>query len=146
MMFRTVIAISAIAIGVTAAVAQQDPITARKAAMKAIGAQAGQGGKFLKGEEPFDLAKAQNIFVVFATNAAAAPNLFPDSSKTGGETAAAPAIWEKNADFKAKFAKFEADAKAAQANVKDEASFKANFSEVTKNCGGCHETYRLKKS
>jgi cytochrome c556 len=145
MLFRTVIAISAIAIGVTAAVAQQDPITARKAAMKAIGAQTGQGGKFMKGEEPFDLAKAQNIFAVYANNAAAAASLFPDNTKTG-DTAASPAIWEKNADFKAKFAKFEADARAAQTGVKDEASFKANFPEVTKNCGGCHETYRLKKS
>jgi cytochrome c556 len=141
MIFRTVLAISAIAIGITAAVAQQDPIAARRAAMKAIGAQAGQGAKFMKGEEPFDLAKAQAIFVTYATNAAAAANLFPESSKDG-DTAALPAIWEKNADFKAKMAKFVAEAKDAQGKVTDETSFKAMFPEVAKNCGGCHADYR----
>ena len=63
-----------------------------------------------------------------------------------GETAALPAVWEKKADFDAKFAKFGADAKDAGAKVTDEASFKAIFPTVQKNCGGCHETYRMKKS
>jgi cytochrome c556 len=30
--------------------------------------------------------------------------------------------------------------------VKDVDSFKTAFSGVTKNCGGCHETYRAKKN
>jgi len=57
-----------------------------------------------------------------------------------------PAVWEKHEDFKAKFAKFASDAKDAQSKVKDEASFKATFPVVMRNCGGCHETYRAKKS
>jgi cytochrome c556 len=146
MFIRTVLAVGAIAIGISAAVAQQDVIKDRQAAMKALGGQAGQGAKFMKGEEAFDLAKAQNIFAVYAATADKAPGLFPENSKTGGDTAALPAVWEKNADFKAKFAKFAADAKDAQGKVKDEASFKAAFPEVMKNCGGCHETYRAKKS
>ena len=36
-MIRTVFAVAAIALGVTAAIAQQDPIAARKALMKANG-------------------------------------------------------------------------------------------------------------
>lgn len=146
MFIRTLIAVSAIVVGISAAVAQQDVIKDRQAAMKALGGQAGQGAKFMKGEEPFDLAKAQNIFATYAATADKAPSLFPANSKTGGDTAALPAIWEKEADFKAKFAKFSADAKDAQGKVKDEASFKAAFPEVMKNCGGCHETYRAKKS
>jgi cytochrome c556 len=74
------------------------------------------------------------------------PGLFPESSKTGGDTAALPAIWQNKADFDAKFAKFGADAKAAASAVKDVDSFKTAFSGVTKNCGGCHETYRAKKN
>jgi cytochrome c556 len=139
MMIRTVFAVTALALGVTTAFA--DAIADRKALMKQIGAQAGQGGKFMKGEEPFDLAKAKNIFVVFATDGEKVAELFPDNSKTG-DTRALPAIWEKMDDFKAKLTKFVADAKAAQAKVTDEASFKATFSEVTKNCGGCHQPYR----
>jgi cytochrome c556 len=146
MFIRTVLAVGAIAIGISAAIAQQDPIADRKAAMKGIGGQAGQGAKFMKGEEPFNLAKAQAIFATYAANADKAATLFPPTSKTGGDTAALPAVWEKNDDFKAKLAKFSADAKAAQGSVKDEASFKAAFPEVMKNCGGCHESYRAKKS
>ena len=72
--------------------------------------------------------------------------LFPDNSKTGGDTAALPAIWANMADFKGRFEKFGAEAKAAQSTVKDLDSFKAAFAGLTKNCGGCHETYRAKKS
>ena len=146
MLFRTVVAIAAIAIGVSAAMAQQDPIAARKALMKTQAAQTGQAAKFLKGEEPFDLAKAQALLATLASTAEAAPALFPDSSKTGGETAALPAIWEKMDDFKARFAKLAADAKAAAASTTDEASFKAAFPNIGKDCGGCHELYRAKKS
>jgi cytochrome c556 len=74
------------------------------------------------------------------------PALFPDNSKTGGETAALPKIWEDMADFKARFVKLGNDAKTADASVKDLDSLKATFSELGKNCSGCHELYRLKKS
>jgi cytochrome c556 len=146
MLFRSVVALTAIAIGITAAVAQQDPIATRKALMKNMGAQSGQAAKFLKGEQPFDLTKAKALLATIAADADKAPALFPDTAKTGGETAALPAIWEKMDDFKAKFAKLGADAKAAEASVTDEATFKTAFPAVGKNCGGCHELYRAKKS
>jgi cytochrome c556 len=44
------------------------------------------------------------------------------------------------------FAKLGADAKAAQSSVTDLESFKAAFGNVGKDCGGCHQTYRIKKS
>ena len=43
MMIRIVLAVAVVALGVTAVAAQQDPIAARKALMKANGAQAGIG-------------------------------------------------------------------------------------------------------
>jgi cytochrome c556 len=141
MIIRTVLAVAALAVGVTAVVAQQDPIAERKALMKANGQQAGIGGKMAKGEEPFALDKAKKIFTTYADSAAKAPALFPDNSKTG-DTRALPAIWEKKEDFNAKLAKFGSDAKAAEAKVKDLDSFKAEYAEVQKNCGGCHQPYR----
>jgi cytochrome c556 len=141
-----VAAIAAVALGATAVVAQQDPIAARKALMKANGQNGAVLAKMVKGEEPFDAAKAKAAFVTFQDAAAKMPNLFPDNSKTGGETAASPKIWENMADIKAKFVKFGEDAKAAEASVKDLDSLKAAFGNVGKNCGGCHELYRLKKS
>ena len=72
--------------------------------------------------------------------------LFPDNSKTGGGTAALPAIWENKADFDARFVKFAKDVQAAQAGVVDEATFKQFAPKVFENCGGCHELYKAKSS
>ena len=113
-----------------------------KLGMQAV---ATSGGKFMKGEEPFDLAKAKAIFATYADTASKMPALFPPDSKTGEKTEALPIIWEKMDDFKAKFEKFGTDAKAAEAKVTDEASFKEIFPTVQKNCGACHQTYRVKK-
>ena len=138
--------VAATAIGATTVLAQQDPIAARKALMKANGQSAGALAKMIKGETPFDADAAKKAFATFEDAAAKMPNLFPDNSKTGGETAAAPKIWEDMADFKARFVKLGNDAKAASASVKDVDSLKAAFSTVGNNCNGCHEIYRLKKS
>lgn len=146
MIVRLALAAAVVAAAATTVVAQSDPIAARKAVMKATGQQTAIGAKMVKGEEPFDLAKAKTIFATYQDSAAKMPGLFPDTAKSGGESTAAPKIWEDMADFKARFAKFSADAKAAEASVKDFDSFKAAFGNVTKNCGGCHETYRIKKS
>ena len=144
-MIHTVLAVAALGLGLSVAVAQ-DPIAARRDIMKKNGDQAKLGAYMVKGEAPFDLAKAKAIFTSYEDAAAKMPGLFPDNSKTGGETTAAPAIWTGMDDFKAKFVKFGADAKAAGEKTKDLDSFKTEFQAVAKNCGGCHETYRIKKS
>jgi cytochrome c556 len=144
-MKRFVLVATTLALGMSIAVAES-PIAARQALMKKNGEAAKIGAAFMKGEAPFDLAKAKAIFAAYADAASKMPALFPDDSKTGEKTEALPVIWEKMDDFKAKFAKFGADAKDAQDKVTDEASFKATFPVVQKNCGGCHQTYRVKKS
>jgi cytochrome c556 len=143
-MIRTVLAVAALAVGVTVALAQ-DPIAARKATMKEVGAQARNGAQMMRGEAPFDLAKAKVIFATYASAAEKMPTLFPDNTKTGGETTAAPKIWEDKAGFAAGFAKLGKESKEAEASVKDLDSFKAAFGNVSKNCGACHETFRVKK-
>jgi cytochrome c556 len=145
-MLRTVLAVAAITIGVSAVVAQSDPIAARKGLMKNMGAATKTGAQMVKGEVPYDQAKANEVFATYIDVAAKMPDLFPPTSKTGGETTASPKIWDDNAGFKAGFAKLSSEAKAAQSSVKDLDSFKASFGGLTKNCGGCHETYRVKKS
>ena len=141
-----VAAVAVVALGATVVLAQQDPIAARKALMKANGQGAGALAKMLKGEAPFDPAVAKKAFASFEDAAAKMPTLFPDNSKIGGETAASPKIWENMADVKARFVKLGNDAKAADASVKDLDSLKAAFSQLGKNCNDCHELYRLKKS
>ncbi|MGC1669312.1 MAG: cytochrome c [Pseudolabrys sp.] len=141
-----VVAVVIAALGATVVLAQQDPIAARKALMKANGQGAGALAKMLKGEAPFDPAVAKKAFASFEDAAAKMPTLFPDNSKIGGETAASPKIWENMADVKARFVKLGNDAKAADASVKDLDSLKAAFSQLGKNCNDCHELYRLKKN
>ena len=146
-MIRTVLAVSAIAIGITAVAAQSDPIAQRKQLMKGMGEQTKTGAGMAKGEVPYDQVKAQAIFSTYVDAAEKAPALFPENSKTGGDTAALPAIWENKTDFNARFAKFSQDAKAAASAVKDSDSFKTTFADLTKNnCGGCHQNYRAKKN
>jgi cytochrome c556 len=131
-----------LALGTTALVAQTDPIAARKALMKANGDQNRIATEMLEGKRPFNLDEAKKVFVVFIEAGEKAPALFPDNSKTGGDTAALPPIWENKADFNAKLAKFASDSKAAGEATKDLETFKAQMTEVRKNCGGCHQTYR----
>ena len=145
MMTRIMLAVAVAALGVTAVVAQGDPIAARKAVMKENGAQSRIAREMIEGKQPFNLAAAKKVLTTFAGTAAKAKPLFPDSSKSG-DTAALPAVWENKADFDAKLAKFSADATAAEGKVKDLDSFKAEMANVGKNCGGCHNTYRKKAS
>ena len=125
--------------------AQTDVIAQRKAVMKDVGGATRDPGQMLRGQQPFDLAKVKAALATYAEAAAKMPVLYPAGSETGGETQAAPMIWQSKADFDARFAKFGGDAKSALASISDEASFKADFPAVLKNCGGCHETYRLEK-
>ena len=134
--------------GVTAAAAQscQDIIDKRQTLMKRSADMAKIGSSMIKGETPFDLAKVKEIYAAFADDAGQMPTLFPDCSKTGDNTTAAPAVWDKPDDFKAAMAKFSADVKAAQDNTKDLDSLKANFATIGKDCGSCHQSFRIKKS
>jgi cytochrome c556 len=126
-MLRLMLTVAACVVAASIALAQTNPIAARKALMKANGEQAKIGAAIAKGDAPFDAAKVQTIFVTFVEAAEKAPALFPDNSKT---------------DFEARLAKFGADAKAAQADVKDLATFKALWADlIRKNCTGCHEKY-----
>jgi cytochrome c556 len=143
-MIRTLSIIAALAVGATVVYAQNlNIIKERKDAMKAVGAAAGVAGKMMKGEEKFDLAKVQASLTVYQQKATALKNMYPDDSKTGGETQALPVIWEKKAAFLAIYDKLAADAKTASTAIKDEASFKAEWPKVMSNCGACHKEFRV---
>jgi cytochrome c556 len=141
MMIRIALVAAAIAIGATAVAAQGNVIAERQALMKRSGEQARIGTRMVRGEAPYDQATAEAVLANFADKAAKLPTLFPESSRTG-ESRALQGIWDKSAEFNAAIVKFTADVKAAQALTKDLDSFKAAFSNVSKDCGTCHETFR----
>ena len=133
-----------LAVGVGASVAADDPISARKALMKANGSATKSVVGIMKGSAPFKLEDVQAALKSYMDAADMASKLFPAGSDKG-DTNALPAIWTNRKDFDARFAKLGSESKAALASITDEASFKAKFPPVLKNCGDCHELYRAKE-
>jgi cytochrome c556 len=145
-MIRPILACLVVAAGATVALAQSEPITERRNIMKANGAATRTGTQMAKGEIPFDLSKAQDVLKTYANAAQRFHQYFPENSKTGNETTASPKIWESQADFRSRFDQWGKDIAQASAQTKDLESFKTSFANVTKACGSCHETYRIKKT
>ena len=141
-MIRTVLAMTAIAIGVTAVIAQTDPLATRKGLMKKNNENARNVTQMVRGEAAFDSAKVEAAFAQWADTARQLPTLFPEPPKPGQESRALPKIWETRSDFDAKIATF---AKAVADN-KDKAKtldeLKVAFPAVNNACNSCHETYR----
>jgi cytochrome c556 len=144
-MVRTVLVMAVVAVGVTVAIAQSDPVQERKALMKANGVQERIAIDMVQAKRPFDLEEAKKALATFAEAGEKAPALFPDESKDG-DTAALPAVWENKTDFTARFAKLASVSKAAVGAITDLDSFKVQLTEVRQNCIGCHRTYRKRAS
>ena len=142
LMIRVLSVVAAIAVSATAVYAQSAAIGQRKEILKSWGAAMKAPGTMVKGEAPFELAKVQASLKTIAEGAPKLEGLFPDDSKTGGDTQALPAIWEKKAEFLAIYKKIAADATAASAAIKDEATFKAEWPKIGANCGTCHKSFR----
>lgn len=146
-MIRVLLAATLIALSAGVVSAQNlDVIQTRQKTFKSMLPDLKIGRAMVQGKQPFDAAAAKKMFETFANAAGKLKTLFPEDSKTGGDTEALPAIWENKSDFDAKMAKFEADAKAAGPKVTDLASLKAQWGAVLSNCGGCHKIYREKKN
>src|SRR5688500_4670367 len=82
-MIRPILAGVALTIGVTVALAQADPITERKNLMKSNGAATRTGTQMSRGEIPFDLTKAKEVFVNYEQVGKRFYTLFPENTKTG---------------------------------------------------------------
>src|SRR3979411_829642 len=95
-MIRTALADAVLAVGATALEAQSHPLAARKRIKKANGDHSKIATDMLEGKAPFNLDAAKKVFVTFA-EAEKVKTLFPDDSKTGGDTATLPALVGENA-------------------------------------------------
>ena len=144
-MKRIVLAAAMIAAGVTAVVAQSDPIAARKALMKGNNDNARNLVRMTRGEQPYDAAKVNAAFAQWAETAQKLPGLFPDNSKTGGETKATPKVWQTRSDFEAKVAAFGKAVADNRDKAKNVDELKVALGTVGKTCDGCHEQYRARQ-
>jgi cytochrome c556 len=132
-----------VVLGLTGVVAQGDPIAARKALMKGNNDNASAVAKMMSGDEPFDAAKVDAAFAQWAETAQKLPGLFPDDSKTGGQTRATAKIWETRSDFQAKDAAFGKAVADNRDKAKTLDGLKASVTAVFKACDNCHERYRV---
>ncbi|MBT8108990.1 MAG: cytochrome c [Gammaproteobacteria bacterium] len=126
------------------ALAEDDPRVVRHELMEGVGDAAKVVGAMLKGEREYDAAAAAASLATFGDAAAKLGDLFPAGTETGGDTEAAPAIWEDRAGFDAALQDW-ADATAAAvtaapATLEDA---KPVLGAVFKTCKGCHDTYRI---
>lgn len=138
------VATLAVAFAATATLAQQDPIAARKALMKANNDNAKAMVQTIRGQKPYDVAAVEAAFAQWAETAHKFPGLFPENSKTGDDTRAMPKIWQNKKDFDEKAAAFG----KAVADNRDKAmasldGLKAAIPVIGKTCDNCHEDYRL---
>jgi cytochrome c556 len=152
-MTRTAIVASLLAVGLVAALAQSDPIAARKELMTLNGkAFYGDLNRMVRGQAPYDQAKVDAAFNQLVTSAKTFTTLYPDNAKPGAKTSASPEdkysaspkVWENKADFEAKNADLVKVVTSVRGNVKNLDSLKSAFADVSKACDACHETYRLR--
>ena len=132
--------LSVFVLGTTLVYAQNlEPIEKRRAAMKAIAKAGSPPFQMLKGTAPFELAKVQATLKTFQDEAAKLKTLFPEDSKSGGDTDATPKIWQERAAFDKAIDTFVSIAGTAATLIKDEEAFKAEYPKVGASCGGCHK-------
>ena len=144
---RAVLAAATVAlvggVGIGLSQAQDDPIKQRQAIMKGNGdsMKAIKAAVDANGPAAGIAPEAAKI----AMQLGEAPKRFPAGTDKG-ETKASPDIWANKADFDKLAADTVAAAKKLEASAKggDMKVAAADFGDLGKTCGACHNKYRLK--
>ncbi|MGH8660769.1 MAG: c-type cytochrome [Burkholderiales bacterium] len=99
----------------------------------------------VKGQQPYDAA----LFAWYAGVIQSTSFMLPDAFLPGsdkGDTKAKPEIWSDAGKFKQTVDRFNSDASklvaATKAGTLD--AVKGPFGALAKNCGGCHNEFRMK--
>jgi cytochrome c556 len=148
-MKRAFAVVGVLVLGATAVIAQQDQVKDTQAMMKGNGKNAGALSAIVKGEKPYDQATVDAALAQFDDTAKKLPKLFPASIKGKpfeGDYAPTDKIWEDKAGFDEHIASFAKAVGDAKGKIKDVDSLKTELGLIGKQCGGCHETYRIKKT
>ena len=148
-MMRAVVAVGVLMLGVTAVIAQQDQLKETQTIMKGNGKNAGALSAIVKGEKPYDQATVDAALAQFDDTAKKLPKLFPASLKGKpweGDYSPSDKIWDDKAGFDEHIASFAKVVTESKGKIKDADTLKVNLGLIGKQCGGCHETYRIKKT
>ena len=148
-MMRTMAIAAALLLAAGAVMAQQDQVKDTQTMMKGNGKNAGALAAMIKGEKPYDQATVDAALTQFADTAKKLPTLFPESIKGktfDGDYQPTDKIWTDKAGFDEHIASFAKVVDDSKGKIKDMDSLKATLPVIGKQCGGCHETYRMKKT
>ena len=148
-MIRTVVIAATLLLGVGAVMAQKDQVKTTQTVMKGNGKNAGALVAMIKGEKPYDQATVDAALAQFDDTVKKLPSLFPASlkdAKFDGDYSPSSKIWEDKAGFDEHIASFAKTLSEAKGKITDLDALKAELPVIGKQCGGCHETYRIKKS
>ena len=148
-MKKTVVVVGALLLGLGAVMAQQDQVKDTQTMMKGNGRNAGALAAMIKGEKPYDQATVDAALKQFEDTAKKLSTLFPESIKGkpfDGDYSPSDKIWEDKAGFADHIASFAKAVGDAQGKITDLDTLKATLPVIGKQCGGCHETFRVKKS
>jgi cytochrome c556 len=149
LMIRTVVVVGTLLLGVGAVAAQQDVVNQVQVLMKGNGKNAGALSAMVKGDKPYDQATVDAAIAQLDDTAKKLPKLFPDGAKglkPEGDYSASPKVWEDKAGFEAHIASFGKTVAEYKGKIKDLDTLKVALPAIGKQCGGCHETYRLKNT
>jgi cytochrome c556 len=141
-MKRTVLAMVAVGLGIGAVMAQSDPIAQRKQLMKSNGQNSAAVNRMVRGEDPFDAAKASAAFTAWSENAPKLLPLFASAPPEGADSRALPKIWEAKADFEKRLNELGKAATDNKGKVATLEELKVAYPAVNKVCNDCHELYR----
>jgi len=147
-MKRIVVVAAVLAFSAGAVIAQQDQVKRTQAMMKDNGKNAGALSAMVKGEKPYDQSTVNAALAQFEDTAKNLPTLFPESMKglkLEGDYDPSPKIWEDKAGFESQIKSFAQVVADAKGKIKNLDTLKAELPVIGKQCGGCHETYRIKK-
>ena len=147
-MKRIVVVAAVLAFSAGAVVAQQDQVKRTQAMMKDNGKNAGALSAMVKGEKPYDQSTVNAALAQFEDTAKNLPTLFPESMKglkLEGDYDPSPKIWEDKAGFESQIKSFAQVVADAKGKIKNLDTLKAELPVIGKQCGSCHETYRIKK-
>jgi cytochrome c556 len=145
-MIKRVLAASMLCLfGATVVVSAAGMGEPREAAMKKIGGAMGGLAAIAKGEKPYDAETVKSSLTTISETIKVFPTHFPPGSEKDSDEAS-PKIWENMDDFKAHAAKLGTDAETLIAQLPaDQAGVGAAMGMLGKDCGACHQNYRLKK-
>jgi cytochrome c556 len=148
-MKRVVAIAGVLLLGAGAVMAQQDQVKDTQAMMKGNGKNAGALSAMIKGEKPYDQAAVDAAITQFADTAKKLPILFPESIKGkpfDGDYSPTDKIWTDKKGFDEHIASFGKVVDDYKGKIKTLDALKTALPIIGKQCGGCHETYRVKKT